>query len=72
MELDEWRVEYGNGPARFFKNSFAWPRVAGTDVPQALPGRHESRPISPAPVHAAGTRTGIDQLCQMSYKSDRD
>jgi hypothetical protein len=72
MELDEWRVEYGNGPARFSKNYFAWPRFAGTGAPQALPARHEFAAISPARVHAAGTCTRIDQLSQMSYKSNRD
>jgi hypothetical protein len=36
----------------------------------ALPARHESAPTRPAPVRAAGTRTSIDQLSQMSYKSE--
>jgi hypothetical protein len=36
----------------------------------ALPARYESAPTRPAPVRAAGTRTWIDQVSQMSYKSE--
>jgi len=41
-------------------------------APQALPARYECAALGPAPVHAVGTRTRIDQLSHMSYKSGWD
>jgi hypothetical protein len=56
----------------FLKFILPGARVAGTGAPQALPTRHEFAALSPVAVHVAGARTRIDQLSQMSYKSDRD